>query len=78
VPFPSAVGSSAEREGKININAATAEKLEDLPGIGPVYSQRIVEYREKNRPFETIEDIKKVSGIGEKTFEQLKDRIVVR
>ncbi len=78
VRFSPSAGSSGEREGPININTDTAAELESLLGIGEVIAQRIVEYREKNGPFETIEDIKKVSGIGEKTFEQLKDRIVVR
>jgi competence protein ComEA len=62
---------------KINVNTATAAELEQLPGIGPVLAQRIVEYREANGPFQSIEDIKKVSGIGEAKFEQIKDLITV-
>ncbi len=59
---------------KININKATAKELESLPGIGPALSKRIIE----GRPYKTIEDIKKVKGIGEKTFEKIKDKITVK
>lgn len=62
---------------KININTATAKELEELPGIGPTLANRIVSYREKNGPFKSIEDLMKVSGIGEKRFESIKDLIVV-
>jgi competence protein ComEA len=61
----------------VNINTATAAELETLPRIGPVTAQRIVEYREANGPFQTIEDIQNVPGIGPATFEGLKDLITV-
>ncbi len=64
-------------EKKIDINTATMEELVELKYIGEKYAQRIVEFREKNGPFETIEDIMKVKGIGEKIFEVNKDLIVV-
>ena len=67
----------AQEESKININTATVEELIQLKRIGPKYAQRIIEFREKNGPFEKVEDIMKVSGIGEKTLEANKDRIVV-
>jgi competence protein ComEA len=63
--------------GKVNINTATAEELDTLPGIGPAFAQRIIEYREANGPFESIEGIINVSGIGDATFEKIKDRITV-
>lgn len=69
--------TSTNSSNLININTASQKELEELPGIGPTLSQRIIEYREKNGYFQTIEDIKKVSGIGDKKFEAIKDLITV-
>lgn len=63
--------------GLININTAGQKELESLPGIGPALAERIIQYREKNGPFLSPEDIKNVSGIGDKRYEQLKDLISV-
>ena len=62
----------------ININTASAKELEQLYRVGPAYAVRIIEYREKNGPFEKPEDIMKVPGIGSKTFERNKERITVK
>ena len=62
---------------KININTASAEELMKLERIGPKYAARIIEFREKNGPFDKPEAIMKVKGIGQKTWEANKDRIVV-
>lgn len=62
-------------DGKININTAGSEELQTLDGVGPVTAEKIIDYRESNGRFKDIEDIKNVSGIGEKTFEKLKDDI---
>ncbi len=63
---------------KININTATVEELsENLSGVGESIAKRIVEYREHNGEFTNIEDIKNVSGIGDKMFESIKDLICV-
>ena len=61
----------------ININTADISKLICLDEIGEITAQRIIDYRENNGSFETIEDILKVPGIGEKTFEKIKDFISV-
>jgi len=68
---------SGEEIKKININTASVEELVQLKWIGPKYAQRIVEYREKNGPFEKPEDIMLVSGIGPRAWEANKDQIVV-
>ncbi|WP_027625012.1 helix-hairpin-helix domain-containing protein [Clostridium lundense] len=69
---------SVNNSGKININEASKEELKSVPGIGDVTAQKIIEYRESNNGFNSVEDIKKVDRIGEKTFEKLKDKIDVR
>ncbi len=61
---------------KVNINTASREILMTLNGIGEVYADRIIEYRSKNK-FESVEDIKEIEGIGDKTFEKIKDYITV-
>lgn len=83
VPTPIAVsvpllqttsGSSAPLVGTVDINNASLEELEDLPGIGPAMAERIV----ANRPYGAIEDIVRVKGIGEATFAELRDLISVQ
>jgi competence protein ComEA len=71
----STVGTNAS--GKININTASAKELEALPGIGEVKANAIVQYRKDYGLFREIRDIVKVSGIGDVTFENIKDLIVV-
>ncbi len=61
----------------ININTADEKELQNIRGVGPVIAGRIVEYRTNNGAFQSIEEIKKVRGIGEKTFEKMKDSITV-
>jgi competence protein ComEA len=61
----------------VDINSASQEALESLPGIGPVLAQRIMEYRQANGPFATVEDLQQVDGVGVDTFEKLKDLVTV-
>ncbi|MCX7884229.1 MAG: helix-hairpin-helix domain-containing protein [Caloramator sp.] len=70
-------GSSINLSNKININTADKEMLKTLPRIGDSLAERIIDYRNKNGSFKRIEDIKKVSGIGDKMFENIKDKISV-
>lgn len=61
--------------GMISINTASVEDLDKLPGIGPAIAQRIIDYREKMGGFKDINEIKLVSGVGEKLYAQIKDKI---
>lgn len=72
-------GQSGESSGKqiININTATKEELKKLSGIGDSKADKIIKYREDKGLFKNIEDIKNVSGIGESTFNNLKDQITI-
>ncbi len=70
-----ASGSGETTGAPININTATAAELEALPRVGPTMAQRIIEYREANGPFATIEEIQNVPGIGPATFEGFKDPV---
>ena len=68
----------AEEQGKININTATVEELVQLDRVGPKYAEKIVAFREENGPFKVPEDLMLVAGIGQKTFEVNRERIVVK
>ncbi len=74
VPLSSNPAGSSE---KISINTASAPDLERLPGIGPVLAQRIVEYREQNGPYQRLEDLLEVEGIGPSKLESLRDYVQV-
>ncbi|MGE5371449.1 MAG: ComEA family DNA-binding protein [Solirubrobacterales bacterium] len=74
-------GSNAIMKGpggsdSVRLNLATAQELDSvLPGIGPELARRIIDYREKHGPFSSVDQLKNVSGIGEKKYGQLKDRV---
>ncbi len=63
--------------GALNLNSATLEQLDALPGVGPVTARAILEWREENGPFAAVDDLLDVSGIGEKTLEDLRDLVAV-
>lgn len=83
--MPSAAGAdstikqngSTPSPGKININKAGSAELQQLPGIGPATAEKILEYRRQNGKFNQAEDLKNVSGIGEKTFARFREKISV-
>ncbi len=68
---------TAVADGRINLNTATLEELDSLPGIGPATAKLILEYRQQYGGFATPEEIKNVKRIGDKTYEKLKDHIRV-
>ncbi len=70
--------TKGEQTPKINLNTATFSQLDSLPGIGPVIAERILELRERSGPFQRIEDLLNIRGIGEKKFLQLQDLITVK
>ncbi|KRK46335.1 helix-hairpin-helix domain-containing protein [Dellaglioa algida] len=61
----------------VNLNTATKEQLQELTGIGPKKAEQILQYREEHQSFKTTDEIKEVGGIGDKTFESLKDSLSV-
>lgn len=87
IRVPERIGRDAEHprntqsgktaSGQINLNTASEKELQELPGIGPAMSARIIEYRETNGPFQSIDDVKKVRGIGNAKFEKMKDKVTV-
>ncbi len=62
---------------KVNINTATPEQLQTLPGIGPALAKAIIDHRTKSGKFSKIEELINVKGVGEKKFQKIKDRLVV-
>jgi competence protein ComEA len=79
-PGPSGGGATVGETasgGKVDLNRATAGQLETLPGVGPVLAQRIVEHRERVGGFGSVAELRKVSGIGDTRFEQLRELVTV-
>ncbi len=63
--------------GPVNLNTATAEQLDTLPGVGPVLAARIVEYRDRHGGFGTVDELREVAGIGDATFAELRSLVTV-
>jgi competence protein ComEA len=74
---PSQKDSRASSSAPVDLNAATADRLTTVPGIGKVMAQRIVDWRDEHGPFRRVEDLMKVKGVGEKTLEKLRPYVKV-
>ncbi|WP_020062225.1 helix-hairpin-helix domain-containing protein [Bacillus sp. 123MFChir2] len=72
-----AVNGPPVSEGKIQINTATKDQIEKISGIGPRKAENIIKYREQHGPFQKVEDLLEIDGIGEKSLEKMKDEIIV-
>jgi len=77
INIPGIVDTSHVNVGRVNINTATVEDLNSLPGIGPTTAQAILDYRLQNGPFQVIQDIQNVPGIGPATYALIQDYINV-
>jgi competence protein ComEA len=77
VAAPAPVTGGAVAGGLVNVNSAIATELEELPGIGEVIAQRIIDYRTENGPFATVDELVDVSGIGDAILESIRELVTV-
>lgn len=75
VPTPAPASASATEQ--VDLNAATSEELQELPRVGPATAEKIIEYREQNGRFSTVDQLLEVPGIGERTLEGMRDKVRV-
>ena len=76
-PVALAQKGKATSTEKVNLNTATVEQLQTLPGVGPAMAKRVLEYRTKVGKFTKVEEILNVKGFGEKRFQKIKDRLLI-
>jgi competence protein ComEA len=76
-PAASGMPTGSGGSGLVNLNTATLEQLQTLPGVGPVLAQRILDYRDQHGGFRTVADLRKVTGIGDAKYNELKGRVTV-
>ncbi|WP_153506313.1 ComEA family DNA-binding protein [Cumulibacter manganitolerans] len=74
---PDPGGGAAAPTGPVDLNSATLEQLDGLPGIGPVLAQRIIDFRTDNGPFAAVDELTQVSGVGPSIMAKIKDRVTV-
>ena len=77
VPAPIDGGGGVVAGGLVNVNSATLDQLDTLPGIGPVTAQAIIDYRTESGPFTSVDQLDDVSGIGEVTLAEIQDLVTV-
>ena len=70
-------GKTSQKDGKINLNTATSEELQTISGIGAKRAEDIIAYRESHGGFQSVDDLKNVSGIGDKTLEKIRESVYV-
>ncbi len=75
-PAATAAQGKEQQPAPIDINKASVEELQELPGVGPSLAQRIVEFREEHGPFASVDELLKVRGIGEKSLERFRHMVV--
>lgn len=69
-------GGATSKNGAVNVNTATSEQLQLLPGVGPALAERIIEFREANGPFKKVDELVAVRGIGDKSLAKLRPYVV--
>jgi len=69
--------AAAVAAGPVDVNAASAEELDSLPGIGPALAKRIIDYRQEHGPFAKVDDLLAVKGVGPKMLAKIRDRLTI-